>query len=323
MARKTKWADIPAGHDSPLDYAVSARDRSVIDMVEAGDPPQAGAARLSARGHRRATGPPGLLRGVDSRHRRNRPRHPRARVHHQVETRESGRIIDCLALEKGLPPSPSTPTCASRSTCRRAPSAMRRWMRTAEQGARRRPHHRRAADPRDHRKLGHAGARTGHRFHDRTAGAGASALPSTILARAIHLSGSSRISTSTSSRSTGSSSAASPNADNQVLAAALLSIGQQFDMVTVAESVERAEDAAYLTALGIDCLQGYYFGAPTVRPPWLDETGFAQATADVTARLRHRALPLPRRNGGGDLAHMTRRPPMARRALHNPGGGYP
>jgi len=60
--------------------------------------------------------------------------------------------------------------------------------------------------------------------------------------------------------------------DNQVLTAALLSIGQQFDMVTVAESVEKPEDAAYLTALGIDCLQGYYFGAPTVHPPWLDET---------------------------------------------------
>jgi EAL domain-containing protein (putative c-di-GMP-specific phosphodiesterase class I) len=63
-----------------------------------------------------------------------------------------------------------------------------------------------------------------------------------------------------------------------VLTAALLSIGQQFDMVTVAESVERAEDAAYLTALGLDCLQGYYFGAPTVRPPWLD-TGLARASA--------------------------------------------
>jgi EAL domain-containing protein (putative c-di-GMP-specific phosphodiesterase class I) len=58
--------------------------------------------------------------------------------------------------------------------------------------------------------------------------------------------------------------------DNQVLTAALASIGQQFDMVTVAESVEKPEDAAYLAALGIDCLQGYYFGAPTVRPPWLD-----------------------------------------------------
>ncbi|MFK7940451.1 MAG: EAL domain-containing protein [Roseovarius sp.] len=62
----------------------------------------------------------------------------------------------------------------------------------------------------------------------------------------------------------------SENADNQILTAALASVAEQFDMVTVAESVEQPSDAAYLTAMGIDCLQGYYFGAPTVRPPWLE-----------------------------------------------------
>jgi EAL domain-containing protein (putative c-di-GMP-specific phosphodiesterase class I) len=58
--------------------------------------------------------------------------------------------------------------------------------------------------------------------------------------------------------------------DNQVLTAALKSIAEQFDMVTVAESVEQPQDAAYLSAIGIDCMQGYYFGAPTIEPPWLD-----------------------------------------------------
>ncbi|HEY0274881.1 MAG TPA: EAL domain-containing protein [Paenirhodobacter sp.] len=60
----------------------------------------------------------------------------------------------------------------------------------------------------------------------------------------------------------------SDNPDNQVLTAALMSIAQHFDMFTVAEAVESASDAAYLTELGIDCMQGYYFGAPTVLPPW-------------------------------------------------------
>jgi EAL domain-containing protein (putative c-di-GMP-specific phosphodiesterase class I) len=59
------------------------------------------------------------------------------------------------------------------------------------------------------------------------------------------------------------------DADNQVLTAAMMNIGRQFDMVTVAQNVEKQADAAYLTALGIDCMQGYRFGAPTVRPPWL------------------------------------------------------
>lgn len=67
------------------------------------------------------------------------------------------------------------------------------------------------------------------------------------------------------------------DADNQVLAAALLAIARQFDMLCVAESVETATEAAWLRALGVDCLQGYLFGAPTTRPAW-DATG-ARKTA--------------------------------------------
>lgn len=58
------------------------------------------------------------------------------------------------------------------------------------------------------------------------------------------------------------------NPDNQVLTEALLSIARHFDMFTVAESVENQEDAEHLTKIGIDCMQGYYFGAPTIMPPW-------------------------------------------------------
>lgn len=59
--------------------------------------------------------------------------------------------------------------------------------------------------------------------------------------------------------------------DNQVLTAACLSIARHFDMVTVAESVETAAEAAWLTALGVECLQGFHFGAPTVSPAWEEE----------------------------------------------------
>ncbi len=58
------------------------------------------------------------------------------------------------------------------------------------------------------------------------------------------------------------------DADNQVLMQALLSIARHFDMFTVAESVEDARDAAWLAAEGVDCLQGYLYGAPTRRPVW-------------------------------------------------------
>lgn len=57
--------------------------------------------------------------------------------------------------------------------------------------------------------------------------------------------------------------------DNRVLAKAMLTIGKQFDMVVVAEMVEDASDAEVLQQIGFDCLQGYHFGAPTVRPHWM------------------------------------------------------
>lgn len=54
------------------------------------------------------------------------------------------------------------------------------------------------------------------------------------------------------------------SADDQVLTAALISIAQHFDMFTIAESVETQADAQVLTQMGIDCMQGYLFGAPAV-----------------------------------------------------------
>lgn len=60
--------------------------------------------------------------------------------------------------------------------------------------------------------------------------------------------------------------------DNQVLTRALVSIGQQFEMLTIAESVECVEDAQFLQQIGVNCLQGYLFGAPTLKPDFLQET---------------------------------------------------
>lgn len=54
--------------------------------------------------------------------------------------------------------------------------------------------------------------------------------------------------------------------DNQTLTAALLSIGKHFQMFTVASSVESNAEAEVLRAMGVDCLQGFLFGAPTLKP---------------------------------------------------------
>ncbi|MEL7106886.1 MAG: EAL domain-containing protein [Pseudomonadota bacterium] len=58
--------------------------------------------------------------------------------------------------------------------------------------------------------------------------------------------------------------------DNQALIQAMMSVSEHFGMLTVAENVEQAEDAAWLTQHGVDCLQGYYFGAPSLKPNLAD-----------------------------------------------------
>lgn len=65
--------------------------------------------------------------------------------------------------------------------------------------------------------------------------------------------------------------------DTRALAAALLSIGKHFQMFTVAEAVETVQEAAMLQAMGVDCLQGFLFGAPTLKPAFLGQA--AQKTA--------------------------------------------
>lgn len=57
--------------------------------------------------------------------------------------------------------------------------------------------------------------------------------------------------------------------DNRALVGAMIGLAGHFGMLTTAESVETAEDAACLTSMGVDCLQGYHFGAPSVRPDLL------------------------------------------------------
>lgn len=59
--------------------------------------------------------------------------------------------------------------------------------------------------------------------------------------------------------------------NNQVLMEALISIARHFDMFTVAETVESGEEAGWLAQAGIDCLQGYFYGAPSLTPPWMTD----------------------------------------------------
>ncbi len=62
------------------------------------------------------------------------------------------------------------------------------------------------------------------------------------------------------------------NPDNRAMAKALLSMAHALETYVIAEHVETREDAETLITLGYDGLQGYFFGAPTLKPEWLGET---------------------------------------------------
>jgi len=61
------------------------------------------------------------------------------------------------------------------------------------------------------------------------------------------------------------------NPDNRSIVRALHGIAVEFGMLSVAESIETPQDATIATQIGIDCLQGYYFAAPTTLPDWLEQ----------------------------------------------------
>lgn len=278
MARRDRWADIPAGQDSPLNYAVSARDRSVIEMVEAAVRHKqvmlAFQPVVTARQPDKPAFYEGLIRVTDATGRVI----PAREFISQIETRETGRVIDCLALEKGLAVLTEFPDLRLAINMSARSIGYTRWVRTLKKGL--------GSDP-----------SIAERLILEITESSAMLVPELVVGFMKDLQGQG-IAFALDDFGAGYTSfrflkdfffdilkidgqfirGVAGNADNQVLTAALLSIGQQFDMITVAESVERAEDAAYLTALGLDCLQGYYFGAPTVRPPWLD-TGLARASA--------------------------------------------
>ncbi|WP_300547952.1 EAL domain-containing protein [Roseovarius sp.] len=278
MGQKKKWADVPIGQDNPLTYAVTTRDRSVIDMVnEAVQHKQvmlAYQAVVPAGRQGKAAFYEGLIRVLDETGRII----PAREFIDAIEVTETGRIIDCLALEMGLKTLTEYPDLRLAINMSARSIGYSRWMRILK------------------RRLGEDPT-IAERLILEITESSAMLIPELVIGFMNELQRKG-ISFALDDFGAGYTSFRylkdfyfdilkidgqfirniANDADNQVLTAALASVGQQFDMVTVAESVEKPADADYLTALGIDCLQGYYFGAPTIRPPWLD-SALDQASA--------------------------------------------
>jgi EAL domain-containing protein (putative c-di-GMP-specific phosphodiesterase class I)/GGDEF domain-containing protein len=61
------------------------------------------------------------------------------------------------------------------------------------------------------------------------------------------------------------------NADSRFFVKTLLDFAQAFGLDTVAEFVENGEIAKILMGMGVDYMQGYYFGKPGTHRTWLNE----------------------------------------------------
>ena len=71
--------------------------------------------------------------------------------------------------------------------------------------------------------------------------------------------------------------------DIQALVRAMIDIAKHFDMLTVAEFVETRAEVETLIAVGADCLQGFYFSAPSVQHG---------SPKTVRCRMRHNGISL-------------------------------
>lgn len=267
--RKRKMANLPEGGDSPLNAAVAKRDQSVLDMV-------AQAVRhnqtmlayqpvMQARPPQQTAFYEGLIRVLDATGRVI----PARDFIHAVENTELGRELDCIALEKGLRTLSLNPTLRLSINMSARSIGYKRWMRVLDR------HLNRDATLGERLVLEISEASTmslpeltadfmdqlqdrniGFALDDFGAGQIAIRYFNDFFFDAVKIDGQfvRKI-------------ASTP--DNQAIVRALMATARQFDMLIIAESVESVPDAEFLVSLGVDCLQGYLFGAPTVRPPWV------------------------------------------------------
>jgi EAL domain-containing protein (putative c-di-GMP-specific phosphodiesterase class I) len=255
------WSD-------PLSAAVAERDRDTLKMVE--DAVRSRRVRLAFQPVLPAGNPvrpvfyEGLARILDP---TGRPI-PAAEFIGAVETHETGRVIDSLSLELGLKALHANPGLRLSVNMSARSIGYPRWMKTLEAGL--------LADP-----------SLAHRLILEITESSAMLIPDIVSvfmedlqARGVRFALDDFGQGFTSFRYLRDFDfdilkidgqfirGVAGDPDNQVLARALVSIAGHFQMLTVAESVETAADAAWLADAGVDCLQGYHFAAPSLRPAW-------------------------------------------------------
>lgn len=263
-----KSAAFDGGARNALEHAVMARDKSVMEMVRQSIQHRqvmlAYQPVMQAQAQDRTAFYEGLIRVLDETGRVI----PASEFIETVEDTEYGRILDCIALEKGLAELGQVPGLRLSINMSARSIGYKKWMRILNRGLDQDA----TIAERLILEITESSAmlvpelvvsfmddlqRRGITFAIDDFGAGYTALRHFKEFRFDVLKIDGQFCDGV---------AADP--DNQVLVGAMVKIAEQFDMFTVAEKVESQDDADCLAALGIDCLQGYLFAAPSVRPPW-------------------------------------------------------
>ena len=265
---KSRFADMEPGEVSPLDFAVISRDRGTVAMVAAAlrhrETMLAFQPVVQSQRPDRVAFYEGLIRVLDDTGRII----PARDFIDAVEATETGRLLDCVAMETGLRTLQRNPQIRLAINMSARSIGFPRWMRSLRQGLQGDP----TVGERLILEITERSAMTvpelvarfmtdlqqrGITFALDDFGAGYTSLRylrdfqfdvikiDGAFIRGVH-----------------------GDADNQVLTRAMVDIARQFDMFTVAESVESLADSRWVAEIGVDCQQGYFFGAPTVHPPW-------------------------------------------------------
>ncbi|MFT7593023.1 MAG: EAL domain-containing protein (putative c-di-GMP-specific phosphodiesterase class I) [Paracoccaceae bacterium] len=271
LQRRKMRADMPEGSENPLNAAVVSRDRSTLDMVADavlhGQTLMAYQPVMQARPPHQVAFYEGLIRVPDATGRVI----PAREFMPLVENTELGRTLDCAALESGLRTLARFPSLRLSINMSARSIGYTRWINVLDRFLKKD----KTLGERLILEISEISAMTMpelvtdfmDRMQDRNVafalddfGAGETAIRhfrefffdavkiDGQFVRGIHA-----------------------NPDNQAVAQALIAVARQFDMLIVAESVETVDDAEFLVSLGVDCLQGYLFGAPSIRPPWLPQ----------------------------------------------------
>lgn len=280
---KKPFSDLPPGIDNPLNAAVSSRDRGTLDMVAQAVAHQqtmlAFQPVVVARNTGRIGFYEGLIRVMDETGRVI----PAKDFMPVVERSELGREIDVVALNMGLRTLHQNPSVRLSINMSARSIGYQRWMQTLNRWL---------------KKDGTVGERLILEITESSA----MDQPELVIDFMSRLSRSG-ISFALDDFGAGYTAlrylkdflfdvlkidmmfcnGIAEDPDLQVLTRAMIQIGQHFDMLVVGEGVEKQADVDMLIGMGVDCLQGYYFEAPSIRPNWLFGEGRTKAQAGLRA----------------------------------------